>query len=336
MAAETRAAMFKRFGEKIADVSPIEAAPATAQSTWTLSDTAGHPIKAGTKVTIAVPNDGQPQGFEVVADVVVAPGSAVTGAGAVTLRAVIAGVAGNGLTADPIPSDAFNYIESVELVGATANGVDAEDEDAYLDRLTEDLELLSLSLIVEDDFAKDARSVAGIARCLCIGGYNPETATFGNPLVVCDFPVDAAGVDLSAERHEELVARQQAKVPSGVEVFSANPTRTKVDAKTQVAVVAGFETAAVLAAVEARLAEIFSPAKWGTQGLQGEAPPGLWENATHVYFYKLVGEIERIPGVDRVVSLEIAKHGSGLAKADIELLGPAPLAEPGTLEVSAA
>lgn len=336
MGAESRAAMFKRFGEKVAGIPPVEAAPATVLSTWTLSDTAGHTIKAGTKATIAAPNDAQPRGFEVVSDVVVAPGSSVTGVGAVTLRAVIAGAAGNGLTADPIPSDSFNYIESVELVGATSGGVDEEDEDAYLDRLTEDLQLLSLSLIVEDDFAKDARSIPGVARCLCIGGYNPEDETFDNPLVVCDFPVDEDGADLSAERHEELVGRQQAKVPSGVEVFSANPTRTKVGVKTVVGVAPGFEPAAVIAAVEARLAEYLSPAKWGTQVRQGEAPAGLWENATHVYYFELVSEIDRVPGVDRVISLETKKGAGAFAKVDIELAGPAPLAEPGTFEVSAA
>ncbi len=334
LAAEGRVALLKQFGEKIAGVPPIQAAPATATSTWILADGLGHTIQAGTKVTIAVPNDGKPQGFEVVSDVVVPPGSEASEAGAVTLRAVIPGTQANGLTADPQLSNAIGFIEAITLEGVTAGGVDEEDEDAYLDRLVEGLQTLSLSLIIEDDFAKDARSVAGIARCLCIGGYNPETKTEGNPLVVCDFPLDAAGQNVSAEKMAELVARQQAKVPSGVKVFGENPTRTKVGAKTEVAALPGFEPAAVQAAVEARLREYLSPARWGTGGLQGDPPAGLWQNATHVYYFELVSEIDRVPGVDRVISLETKKGAGAFAKVDIALDGPAPLAEPGTIEVS--
>jgi len=336
MAAEMRAAFLKGFGEKVAGVPPIQAAPATVTSTWTLSDTLGHTIKAGTKVTIAVPNDGQPAGFEVVSDVVVPPGSSVTGAGAVTLRAVIAGTQANGLTAAPAPSDAYNYIQSIALVGVTSGGVDEEDEDDYLDRLVEELQLISLSLITEEDFAKDARSLAGIERCLCIGGYDPVAKTEGNPLVVCDFPVDAAGQDVSAERMAELVGRQQAKVPSGVLVYGENPTRTKIDVKVEVSALAGFDPVAVKAAVESRLGEYLSPATWGTGGQHGNPPAGFWRNATHLYFYELISEVDRVPGVDRVILLESRKHGAGsYAKSDIELPGPAPLAEVGTLEVTA-
>ena len=141
----------------------------------------------------------------------------------------------NGLTeeASPVSTNTI-FVDSIALVGATSGGVDEEDEDAYLDRLTEALQLLSFSLITAPDFEKDARAVAGIERALCLPGYNPADGTTNNALMLCMFPLDAAGAASSAPKREELQARQQAKVPSGVLVKTDSPTITTVDVWSQI------------------------------------------------------------------------------------------------------
>lgn len=336
-AAESSAAMFKRFGETIANVPPILAASASVQSTWKMVDTAGYTITAGTKVTIAASGE-EAIAFEVVESVTIAPGSKETSAGAVALRAVLPGTEGNGLSGVALPSDstaATSATETITLVGSTAGGVDEEEEDAYLNRLTEELQLLSLSLIVPEDFAKDARSVAGIARAIALGGYNGETS--GQPLYVTVFPAAVSGVALSTPVKEALQARQQAKVPSGVTVVVKDAKYTKVDVSAEVVSTPGYTTAAVKAAVEARLAEYLSPANWGVPNFGDPASAaGGWINTTKVYINEVISELDRVPGVLRVTSAKIRKAGVGTLEAkDLTLEGVVPLTELGTLTITA-
>jgi uncharacterized phage protein gp47/JayE len=336
-AAETSAAMFKKFGETIVNVPPILASPATVGSTWKMIDTAGYTITAGTKLNIASSGESV-VAFEVVEDVTIAPGSKETTAGQVILRAVIPGTGGNGLSADPVPSDsnaATSAAETITLAGVTSGGVEEETEDAYLNRLTEELQLLSLSLIVPADFAKDARSVAGIARALALGGYNGETS--GQPLYVTVFPTDASGAALSTPVKEALQVRQQAKVPSGVTVVVKDPKYTSIDVSAEVVSVTGYTPATVKAAVEARLAVYLSPASWGLP-IFGDPSinPSGWENVKTVFINEVLAEIDRVPGVQRVVSAKIRKHSVGTLEAkDFALEGVVPLTELGTLTITA-
>jgi hypothetical protein len=331
-AAVTSAALFKKFGETIVSVPPILAAPATATSTWVLVDNSGYTIPAGTEVSIAGSGD-ESFAFRVVADVTVEPGKTETEEGEVVLEAIEPGEAANGLTAAPDPISAISFVESVALVGATSGGVDEEDEDAYLERLTEALQLLSLSLIVQRDFEIDARAIAGIARALCIPGYNAEKAK-EEPLAVTVIPVDENGAKLSAPVKEELQERQEAKVPSGVLNFVADPTYTKIDVETKVTALPGFDPEAVKAAVEARLAEYLNPANWGLPTFGDTSSTG-WVNQTTVYLNELISEVDRVQGVGRVVSLKLAKGGGSKEAKDVALEGIAPLTEAGTLTVTA-
>jgi hypothetical protein len=321
---------FKRFGEAIVSVPPVQAAPATAESTWTMVDNAGYTIPAGTQVTIKAAGD-EAVGFVTVGDVVVAPGSTTA---TVLLQAVEAGGGGNGLTADPELSDALAFVKGIVIVGTTANGVDEEEEDAYLYRLVETLRLLSLSLIVGRDFEIDARAVAGIARAKCIEAYNAEAAA-EEALHVSVYPIDEDGLALSAPVKTALKERQEAKVPSGVKVHVADPTYTQVDATATIVVQPGFDPVTVIAAVEARLAEYFSPATWGLP-TQGDSGSG-WENRTSVYRFELISEIDRVGGVERVASLKLAKHGESLTTAEeLKLAGVAPLTKAGTFAITEA
>lgn len=334
-AAELSADAFKKFGESIVNVPPILASPASVGSTWVMVDTAGYTITAGTKLNIASSGESA-TAFEVVEDVVIAPGSSETAEGAVVLRAVIPGAAGNGLSADPTPSDstaATSAATSITLASVTSGGVEEEGEDAYLNRLTEELQLLSLSLIVSEDFTKDARSVAGVWRALTLGGYENETAN--KPLDVTVFAVDVNGAALSSLKKEELLERQQAKVPSGVTVFVHDPKYEKIDVTAEVVAIKGFEPAAVKASVEGLLASILSPASWGLPP-QGDRLSNGWLNAPIVYVNDLIAEIDRLNGVQRVTSVKIRKHATGSLEAkDLTLEGVVPLTEAGTLTVTA-
>lgn len=323
---------FKEFGEKIIGVSPVLASSATVGTTWKMVDTNGYTITAGTKLNIASSGESL-IAFEVVEDVVVPSGSDETEEGAVILRAVVPGTDANGLSADPEVSDstaATTAAESITTAGVSSGGVEEEEESAYLNRLVETLRLLSISLILPEDFEVDARSYAGISRAKCIRGYDAEKEEGEVALCQTVFPIGPEGKAVSEAVKKKLLEGQEAKLISGVLHFVADPDYTKIDVTASVVVEAGFDPEAIAAAVKARLEEYFAPSAWG---LPKNGEGSGWVNRTSVYFNDVISEIDRVGGVDRVKSLEIGKHGGSLGTKDIELTGVAPLAEPGTLAI---
>jgi len=333
--AETKASMFKKFGETIASVPPILAAPATVTSTWTVIDDDGHMIEDGTEVKIPVPG-GDPLGFVVVGDVTITAGKTTTTAGQVLLQAIEPGEAANGLSGEATAISTVVFVDTITLVGASSGGVDEEDEDAYLDRLTEALQTLSQSLIVQRDFEIDARAVPGIDRALCIPGYDGDAEKEDVPLCVSVAPIDIDGQKVGAPKKEELKARQAAKVPSGVNNFVIDPTYTKIEVEAEVTVLPGYDPVVVEAAVEARLAAYLSPANAGLPSNFGDTGNSAgWVKVTAIYRNELIAEADRIAGVDRVVTLKHAKVGSGLVTQEsVALAGVAPLTEAGTIKVT--
>jgi hypothetical protein len=332
-ASTTEEGMFKRFGEAILSIPPVQAAPASVESTWTMVDNKGHEVPAGTQVLVEESGETK-VGFITVGTTVIPPGATTA---TIVLQAIKPGEEGNGLTGDVSLSDSLAFVlepGGVVLNEPTAGGVDEEDEETYLGRLVETIRLLSLSLVVPPDFEVDARAQPGIARCLCIPAYNAETKGKNAALHVTDVPIDEDGEPLSAPEKTALKERQQAKVPSGVTVHVIDPEYTPIDVEAKIEVETGFDPTSTASAAKERLAEIFDQAKWGLP-TQGDSGSG-WVNRSFVYYLKLVGEVEKVGGVGRVIELKLGKHGKSLGTADLELEGIAPLTKPGTFTVTTA
>ncbi len=325
---------FKTFGETIVNVPPILAAPATATSTWKLIDEKGHTIEDGTLVSIEADGD-ESLSFRVVGDVVVPPESDETEAGEVLLEAVEPGTDYNELSAAPEPQSSISFVESVALVAPTANGVDAEDEDTYLSRLTGELQTLTLSAVIPRDYEILARRIAGVARATALDNYNAETEEDEQPLVISVAVVDADGAKLSEGVKEEVKALLEERSLSNVVTFVMDPTFTKVGAKVEVVIAPGFDPEAVLAAVEERLAAYLSAAEWGIPSANDATENPTWINQTTVYLNEVLAEVDRVQGVQRVVSVKLSKGAGELKAEDVELSGPVALPETGTMEAVA-
>ena len=296
-------------------------------------DEDGHEIPAGTQVAIPVDGDTSLP-FRTVEVAVVPPESDTV---SIQLEAIEPGEQGNGLTADASLVTGLGFVVSpgIELEGATANGVDEEEEDAYLDRLVDAIQLRSSALIKGRDFAIDARAVPGISRAHCIEAFNITAGAEGEEEAgaVSVVPLDEAGADLSEGIEDDLQERQEEKVLSGIKVYVGKATRTKVQAKTKIEVKVGFDKPTVVAAVEARYDEYLDPAKWATPEAGDPSGAGGLELRDTVYRFELLSEIDRVGGVDRVVTLELSKEGSGLGTSDVALAGAVPLTEPGAFTV---
>lgn len=166
--------IFRFFGRSLLLLDPIDAAAASAPSTWTMIDNQGYTIPAGTLVGLRRTGD-ELVPFRVRDAVTVPYGLTTTLPGEVILDAFDEGLAANGLPAGAAEMiDALSFVESVVTTAITSGGADAETDDEYLDRLSNELQLLTPRPILTGDFAVLARRVPGVHRAVAIDGYDPN------------------------------------------------------------------------------------------------------------------------------------------------------------------
>jgi hypothetical protein len=165
--------IFRYFGELVG-IPPQEASYAVASTDWTMINNAGYTIPAGTQVGIQLTGD-EIVPFEVVLDTVIAPGS--TTALNVQIRAVDAGADSSDLaeTNPVILIDTLDFVTTITMdAPGTTGGVDAEEDDAYLNRLRLRLQLLAPRPILARDYAIFAQDINGVERATAIDGYDPD------------------------------------------------------------------------------------------------------------------------------------------------------------------
>jgi hypothetical protein len=335
LAADVAAELFYSYGEKIVNVQPIAATPATVKSTWTMIDAKGYEIKAGTQVN--VPTSGNTgEGFRVVNAVAVPAASTTTEEGEVLLEAIEPGTAANELEGEAKPEDTLNFVESIELVGASSGGEAAEDPATYLNRLAETMETLSPSPIIPRDVEILARNVPGVFRAVALDLFDPETDDPDDPetwltertvtVAVCDL----AGEPCSAPVKAALKADLEAKREANFRFFVIDGTYTVIAIKFQIAAKDGFDQAAQEVTAAAALAAFLAPIAFG---VDAATDARSWNNQRVVRYQDLVTVLNNLQGVDHYTELKIGKEGGALGEADVALEGAAPLTKPGKIEV---
>ena len=173
VSSDVPASIFRYFGAKLVGIGPIDEQHSTVASTWVVQDTLGYTIEEGTVVSIR--NDlNEEIPFEVVNTVAIAPGVATTGTGEVLLISVspgleTAGLGGAGILASLV--DPLDYVISVTLTAFTSGGVDAEQDELYLARLSERLQLLADRPILAKDYEIMAKQVVGVDRVISIDNF---------------------------------------------------------------------------------------------------------------------------------------------------------------------
>lgn len=159
---------FRFFGRSLAGIPPVDDAAAIGQVTITVVDTSGYTIPAGVQISGRTPT-GDTVSFATIAPLTIVPASDTVVA---DVEAQIAGTGGNSVSGVGEFEDYLDFLESATFVAPTHGGVDREDDDVYLDRLQEELELQSPAPILPNDFAILARRIAGVAAATAIDNYD--------------------------------------------------------------------------------------------------------------------------------------------------------------------
>lgn len=311
--------IFRYFGSEIASLPPLDATAATGQTNWTLINTLGHTIPAGTQ--IGFDNGDTLILFQTVSDTIVASGANT--ATSVEVVAVEPGVEGNGLTGPGQLIDQLDYVNTVALTAPTGGGADEETDENYLDRLVEELRLLTPRPILPADFATLAKRVPGVARATAINGYNPADGTYNNERTVTVAVIDEDGAPLDAPTKAAVDDLLTSYREVNFVVHIINPTYTTVNVAFTAVAWPGWDPALVKTQAETAITEYLSPANWG---LAAEGGTAQWINKTVVRLFELAAVLDSVEGLDYVTALTI--NGG---TANVTLTGVAPLPQPGTI-----
>lgn len=299
LAASVPTTIFRYFGPLVG-VNPNDASTATGSTTWTVQDTAGYTIPAGTSIRILLGSTDFAL-FATIDETIIAPGMTQA---VIAIAAVDEGVASTGLTGTVELLDILDFVTSVTLIGSTSGGFDAESDDEFLDRLTTRLQLLADRPILAVDFAIYAISVEGVARAVALDNYNPANDTFNNEKMVTIFVTNELGQPLSLQAKTDLSNALEAQRELNFVVNVADPAYTTINVVTTVRAYPNYDIADLDTRVTSAILEYLSPANWGTTQFAGSQDTD-WVNETNVRILELATVINLVDGVNYVETLTV-------------------------------
>lgn len=290
VAANVSPAIFRYLGQ-LHNLPPQDAVPASVSSTWTMIDTQGYTIPQGTVVQIAA-SGNQAYAFANPADIVIPAGQAqATG---VVLVAVDPGAGANGLGPAATLVDAYAFVGTIVLAGTTGGGVDAEQDDAYVSRLSATLRLITPTPILPGEFAALYRTVPGVFRAVAIDLYNPVDGTTNNPRMVTVAGIDTNGNAASPATKAAGLALLQALREVNFIVNVIDASYTPIDVAFTAQTYPGYDPVAASAAAVSAVQNYLNPATWGLPP-SGETP--LWLPTPKVRVNKVIQAVEDAPGI---------------------------------------
>jgi uncharacterized phage protein gp47/JayE len=322
--AEVASAMLSRLfvesGQRLDGLSFDAAEAATGMTTWTVEDSAGYTIPAGSTVGIDIGAD-ELVTFQTVEDYDVPAGA--TALAGVAVTAVEAGEAANGLPAgDAVIVDAPSYVTAVTFTAATGGGKEEESVESYLRRLVAFRRLRAAKPIRAEDYPLFlTESILGASRATVLDGYypadvpaesyvaasyDPASMVTWRKLAVTVTGVDVDGEPLSTDdaAAADALFNGGPGVPGIREanwvVTVADPHYTPVSVTATVVSYSGFDPTDVQANVVAALDSFLSPAFWG-QPLSGEEV--MWSNTPTLRASDLYAVLKQVDGVKAVTSL---------------------------------
>lgn len=326
-----------RYLGTLVGVPPIDALPAQASCLFTVQDTVGYTITAGTSIGLQDAT-GTLQGFTLLADIIIAPGAS-TGTG--TVQAETAGTATNGLSGAAQLIQADPFVTAATLAAATG-GIDAELDSVFLGRLAETLTLLAFRPKLAPDFAILARSIPGVYRATAVDNlkpgppYDSAAEATGVEKNVTVAVADINGNPVGSTIRGAVQTYLRSLLEQNFLVWAVDPQYGQIDV-TAAGVFSwpGWDTADVRTRVIAALDTLLSSANFAAD-VTGNA--ARWQNDPVIRAGLIAQTLYSVPGV-RYVDPQptFGLHGGALATTDVTLgAGSAipALPTPGTMTIT--
>jgi uncharacterized phage protein gp47/JayE len=327
--------IFMVFGDSILGVPPIDAAPATSTTTWTMIDNKGYTIPDMSLVGLRDAN-GDLVAYYTTGDIVIPAGSTVTPTGAVPIVAVEPGVEATGLgTAGQLLElvSPMIFVDHIILEAPTTGGADAELVGDYLNRLVTQLAMMTQTPILPIDFSRQViANVEGVYRATTIDGYNPASGgSYGNDRMVTVAAIDETGAPVSTGVKTAIDNYLEGLREINFIINEMDPKYTTINVVAQVHPLPTFDNMIVVGNVQAMVANYVNPLTWGIPANEvatGDFGP-VWVDLNTFRWNDFLSAMTNVQGVDHVISLTI--NGG---TADIAMAAPASLPQLGTISVT--
>jgi len=328
--------IYRYFGATMMGIIPLDAVAATCTATFYAVDTNGYIIPDGTQVSI-LDQSGNAVPFVTLGDAQIPAGASQTSTGGVTLVAVVPGADSSGIgSVGGVVNllDILAWIDHVTQYTVTIGGQDAESDDAYLNRLTIQLQLAANRPILPRDFGLMASNVSGVQRAVCVDGYNTADSTYNNQRMVTMAAVDSLGNAVNSTVRGNMQTYLDGMREINFVVNATDPTYTNVDVTTNVLVAPGFSGTDVQFRVQQAIQNFLSPATWGIDPSDDPNDPVTWNNLPSIKYLDVAAAIGAVPGVAYPISVATGLAGGAQSTTDKTLTGVAPLPRPGTIVVN--
>lgn len=289
------------------------AVSSTATVTITAIDTAGYALAAGTGLSFAA-TDGGRVAFQLAENAVIPNGDTDA---QVDVVAVVGGTDGDDLGDDPQLDVAESWVDTITTDTFSSGGQNEETQTEYVNRLSELLELLGITLTTARKFAIAARTVAGVGSALAIDLYKADTDDDDAEGHITVAVRAADGTPVAGGVRATVEAFLEANALSVVEIWVIDPTYTTIAVAFTGKVLTGYDPATVQASAEAAVEAFLSPARWGLPPT-GDRPD--WVDVTKVRFQDVSAVLNNVEGFDYWTALTL-----NAGSADITLTGPAGL-----------
>jgi uncharacterized phage protein gp47/JayE len=291
-------------------------APAQATVTFSLSDSLGHEVPAGTQLRLVRGGTLPPVDFTTDAATVAAPGSAVTNPVGVTAAVNTEAVNGTASGTALQVLSSVSFVDSCVLASTVGGGADPETEDDWRNRGVQQFARLVSTLVLPDHFTAEALLWPGVFRAATIDNWDPTLSggaggTSTGHVTVAVY--GEGGAPLSTGAKGDLEADLQSKAQVNLAVHVVDPTINTVNVTVTVHQLAGFTSTQVHDNVAAAIDTYLSSDTWPWAGT--------------VRINELIALVDGAAGVDWVVSVTVPA-------SDVALTGAAPLAEAGTVTVT--
>lgn len=281
---------------------------------FTMSDTAGYIIPAGTEVSIPI---GLPDNLSFFINTALTI-TAGTMTGTVTATAIIPTITANGVVSGTSCQLLIGLpnVTTVATASIISGGSDPETTDTWLTRGVQVLQRLSNTLVTPAHFASYALSQSYVSRANALDNFNVALGT-GNP---GDHPghisiiVYGAGAVVSSGNKTALLTAMQSSAMSLLGIHLADPTITTVNVTCSVKAISSTTLAQAQSDVVAALTAFLNTATWSWSGT--------------VRYNDLVKVISNVPTVAYLISLTTPN-------ADIVVGANVVLVTAGTLTVTA-
>jgi hypothetical protein len=310
--------IFKAFLNWAGQVSQ-PAVPAEVVIRFTAKDDIGYTIPALTPIGLTSASTSDPVAFQTGNEVDIPATYTFVDT---ICTAILPGSAGNDLD-EVIRADSLGFVTSITIAPsneASHSGQDAETDDAFVNRGSQELETWSKTPILGRDFALLAREIPGVIRCAWIDNFDYPTKTAGVERVITLCPIDANGQGFPTDILDEVMSLMESMRELNFVCYAVSPDYANIDITADV--YCQDPTALTSAESQATdaLNQYLSPATWGTPTTgRGQMVP-LWINQPWIRYSRIMKAIEDCVDVDYVENVTI----NGVA-ADFQMTGTFPL-----------